>query len=153
MNPGLLKAVAPAGYQLHIPKGTSNSVLAALDSVPGEKRLTWRMHRVERGETLAQIAKEFNTPANSIAVANSSLIASLEAGDRLVIPATFNPDGPAARTASRNAANPSRIPSARSSHKAAPRHSPSGPLRHRASSKNLKTASVKGAGSSAPGNN
>jgi len=155
LNPGLLKPVAPAGYQLHIPKGTSGTVLAALESVPGERRLTWRMHRVERGETLAQIAKEFNTPANSIAVANSSsLVASLEAGDRLVIPATFNPDGPAAKTVSRKAARYTRTASTTSLQRAAPtRQTPSRTVHHRASGKNLKTASTRGASGSAPGNN
>jgi LysM repeat protein len=130
-------------------------VLAALESVPGERRLTWRMHRVERGETLAQIAKEFNTPANSIAVANSSsLVASLEAGDRLVIPATFNPDGPAAKTVSRKAARYTRTASTTSLQRAAPtRQTPSRTVHHRASGKNLKTASTRGASGSAPGNN
>src|SRR5258708_10430550 len=87
-----------------MPKGRSSAILAALESVPAERRMTWRMHRVEHGETLSQIAQAFNTPANSIAVANNSLVSTPEAGDLLGIPATFNPDAPTARTASKKAA-------------------------------------------------
>ncbi len=149
LNPGLLKPVAPPGYPLHIPKGRSSAVLAALESVPAERRMTWRMHRVERGETLSQIAQAFNTPANSIAVANNSLVSTPEAGDLLVIPATFNPDAPTARTASKKAAGRySQTSSTRSSHKAAPvRRTPDRTVHHRASTKNLKSAS-RAAGSS-----
>jgi membrane-bound lytic murein transglycosylase D len=151
LNPGLLKSVAPPGYQLHIPKGTSNAVLAALDNVPVDRRLTWRMHRVERGETLAQIAQAFKTPANSIAVANNSLVSPLEAGDLLVIPASFNPDGPVSRTALRRApARYSRTASGKSTHKAAApaRRTPDRTLHHRASAKTLKPAGMRGAAGS-----
>src|SRR5208282_1931113 len=34
LNPALLKPMAPAGYELRVPKGTSANTLAALDSVP-----------------------------------------------------------------------------------------------------------------------
>ncbi len=63
LNPALLKSIAPAGYQVHVPKGAGNSVRAAVASIPEVHRSSWRLHRVESGETLAVIAKRFNTQA------------------------------------------------------------------------------------------
>jgi membrane-bound lytic murein transglycosylase D len=52
LNPGLLKSTAPAGYELRVPKGSAHALIAALDAVPAARRASWRMHRVERGETI-----------------------------------------------------------------------------------------------------
>ena len=38
LNPGLLKLVAPAGYALHVPKGTVATVEAAFSVVPPNRR-------------------------------------------------------------------------------------------------------------------
>jgi membrane-bound lytic murein transglycosylase D len=86
LNPALLKNVAPAGYQLNIPRGTADSLLAALKSVPPERRASWRMHKVASGETLAMICKQYNASPSVIAAANPLELDSLETGDRLVIP-------------------------------------------------------------------
>ncbi len=87
MNPALLKAIAPAGYQVHVPKGTSNSVVAAIETVPDIHRASWRLHRVELGETLAVISKRFSASAEAIASANNRTVEAPEVGDLLVIPA------------------------------------------------------------------
>ena len=89
LNPALLKGVAPAGYELRIPKGSSHALVAALESVPDTKRASWRLHRVERGETLAAIAKRYRTGAASIASVNHSQAVAPEAGDLLLIPASY----------------------------------------------------------------
>ncbi len=89
LNPALLKTVAPAGYQLRVPKGSSDPLRMALDEVPSEHRNTWRMHRVGPNETLAEIAHRFATPVAAIASANQRPIAHLEAGDTLVIPVSY----------------------------------------------------------------
>ena len=34
LNPAILRSVAPAGYAVHVPKGTGNLVLSALETVP-----------------------------------------------------------------------------------------------------------------------
>lgn len=152
LNPALLKSAAPAGYQLHIPKGTSNDVLAALENVPPDRRTTWRMHRVERGETLAQIAKQFSTPAQSIAQANNHIEEAPEAGDLLIIPASYNPDAPAARRSAhkRAAARHGRVSrtvaaseKSRTRKTLAARVLPERVLHHRASPKTVKTARVR----------
>ena len=143
LNPGLLNAAAPLGYQLHIPKGSSNEVLAALENVPPERRATWRMHRVEQGETLAQIAKQFATPATSIAQANNRLEDAPEAGDLLIIPASYNPDTQALKHFASKKRPAQQAHAQKSSHKTLHAHAvPDRILHHRARPKTIRTASV-----------
>ena len=89
LNPALMKPVAPAGYQVRIPKGASPTVLMALDIIPAEHRANWRIHRVTNGETLAEIAKHYATPVAAISTANRGMNAQPEAGELLVIPASY----------------------------------------------------------------
>ncbi len=89
MNPALLKSIAPADYELHVPKNSGDQLRAALEMFPAERRTSWRMHRVESGETLAGIARQFNTAASSIEDANRISTNGPQAGDRLIIPASF----------------------------------------------------------------
>jgi membrane-bound lytic murein transglycosylase D len=96
LNPALMKPVAPAGYQLRVPKGASPSVLMALDIIPSEHRSNWRIHRVTSGETLAEIAKHYATPVAAISTANQRMNALPEAGDLLVIPASYRAERTAA---------------------------------------------------------
>ncbi len=106
LNPALLKNIAPAGYSVRVPKGTGSSLSATLERVPVLQRTSWRMHRVETGDTLAAIAKQYNSSADRIAEANALASLQPEAGDRLLIPAsTFVPvTRSASRGASRHAA-------------------------------------------------
>ncbi|HTU48250.1 MAG TPA: transglycosylase SLT domain-containing protein [Bryobacteraceae bacterium] len=93
LNPSLLRALAPAGFQIHVPKGTAESAQAALESVPAGNRQAWRLHHVETGDTLAGIAKSFHlTPERIVAVNRGA--DSLEAGDTLLIPAVYHDDTP-----------------------------------------------------------
>ncbi|MBV8070132.1 MAG: transglycosylase SLT domain-containing protein [Acidobacteriaceae bacterium] len=95
-NPALLRSLAPAGYDVHVPKGTGDSARAALDTVPSENRQAWRLHRVESGDTLAAIAKAYHlTPERIVAVNQAA--DSLSAGDVLLIPAIYHEDAPAVR--------------------------------------------------------
>jgi membrane-bound lytic murein transglycosylase D len=86
LNPALLKNLAPAGYQLNVPRGTGVSLVAALETVPADRRASWRMHKVESGETLAMIGKRYGASPSVIAAANRMASESPEAGDRLAIP-------------------------------------------------------------------
>ncbi len=70
LNPGLLKPVAPAGYALRLPKGTAEAVESAFAIVPPNRRDSWRLHRVETGDTIAAVAKRYGTTATSIDAAN-----------------------------------------------------------------------------------
>ncbi|HEX4594477.1 MAG TPA: transglycosylase SLT domain-containing protein [Bryobacteraceae bacterium] len=135
LNPALMKPVAPAGYQVRVPKGASSSVVMALDIIPAAHRANWRIHRVTNGETLAEIAKHYATPVAAISTANQGMSAAPEAGDLLVIPAGYHVERavphrtsttahrkiarPAAASHRRVAAAPQAAPSASSPYKAA----------------------------------
>jgi membrane-bound lytic murein transglycosylase D len=98
LNPALLKSVAPAGYQLNVPRGTANSLTGALETVPPERRASWRMHKVASGETLAMIGKRYGASPSVIAAANRMESDAPETGDRLVIPqAAVTPTAAAVR--------------------------------------------------------
>src|SRR5579859_3905929 len=95
LNPALLRGLAPAGYSLHVPKGTGSYLMAALQMVPEERRASSRMHTVENGETLATIAKRYRTPLATIAAINKMQAVSPTVGDRLLIPAAYHEPAPA----------------------------------------------------------
>ena len=99
LNPALLKGMAPGGYQLRVPKGSSDLVRMALEEIPAEHRASWRLHRVAGEETLAEIARRFATPVASIAAANQRPVAHLEAGDTLIIPVSYSSPRTPARVA------------------------------------------------------
>jgi membrane-bound lytic murein transglycosylase D len=101
LNPALLKNVAPAGYQLNVPRGTSVSLIAALDTVPPERRASWRMHKVESGETLATIGKRYGASPSVIAAANRIQADGPVTGDRLVIPQAAIAPSPARKAVAR----------------------------------------------------
>jgi membrane-bound lytic murein transglycosylase D len=88
LNPAVLKQVAPAGYSVRVPKGTSTSVQAALETIPTIHRANWRVHRVAPGETLAIIGRRYAMSAASIAAANRNA-GDPETGDLLVIPSGY----------------------------------------------------------------
>jgi membrane-bound lytic murein transglycosylase D len=88
LNPSLLKQVAPAGIEVHVPKGSADTAMAALDTVPSASRDAWRLHHVQAGDTLASIASSFHMSPERIAAVNRSTD-SLEAGDTLLIPAVY----------------------------------------------------------------
>lgn len=95
LNPALLRSIAPAGFSVHVPKGTSDTAQAALENVPAGERQSWRLHHVLAGDTLESIAHSYHLPADRIVAVNRAAD-SLEAGDVLVIPAVFHEDTPAA---------------------------------------------------------
>src|ERR1700691_3641452 len=89
LNPALLKGVAPAGYVLHVPKGTGGTLSASLQMIPAERRAAWRMHKVASGETLASIGRDYGMAGGNTAAANGLKQASPAAGDRLLIPVAY----------------------------------------------------------------
>lgn len=89
MNPALLKPIAPAGYQVYVPKGSLNRVVAAVSSVPEDKRTAWKFHRVEQGETVASIAKKYRVQTASLTAANASFAEEPEVGDLMLVPASY----------------------------------------------------------------
>src|SRR6185503_15638379 len=86
LNPSLLKNVAPVDFNLNVPRGMAGTLLAGLQTVPAERRASWRMHKVESGETLATIGKRYGAAPSVIATVNRIEADAPEAGDLLVIP-------------------------------------------------------------------
>ncbi len=103
LNPSILRGIAPASFSLHLPKGTGNQLVAALQLIPAEHRDSWRVHRVGAGETLAAIGKRYALPASSIVAANNLKTPEAVEGDRLMIPTPARAEAPARKVASRSA--------------------------------------------------
>ncbi len=91
LNPSLLRLATPddPSFELHLPLGTAQKFIAEIADIPPDKWVSWRRHRVETGETLASIAKKYRVTAAAITDANSiERNAALDAGEKLIIPAT-----------------------------------------------------------------
>jgi membrane-bound lytic murein transglycosylase D len=102
LNPSLLRLTTPKetakgrGFELHLPAGTADKFQSAVAAIPADKRVWWRYHKVQAGETLAAIARTYHTTPKAIAEANDLDVASntssqsrnetLEAESRLIIP-------------------------------------------------------------------
>ncbi|MEX2261456.1 MAG: transglycosylase SLT domain-containing protein [Bryobacteraceae bacterium] len=98
LNPALLKSLAPSGYSLRVPRGTGAALVTALESVPAESRASWRMHRVEAGDTLAAIGKQYGAAPTSIATVNGLESDTPVAGDLLAIPKAKGKSSPARKS-------------------------------------------------------
>ena len=72
LNPELLRLVTPADpeFVLHLPEGTAERFFAEIAAIPPEKWVSWRRHKVEQGETLSAIAKQYRVSPAEVADAN-----------------------------------------------------------------------------------
>jgi membrane-bound lytic murein transglycosylase D len=96
LNPGLLKSVAPAGFTVHVPKGTLASVETAFALVPPNKRDSWRIHRVTEGDSFAGLAKRYSAQTSTISQLNHDALP--EAGSLVAIPVSYPGDRVVTRT-------------------------------------------------------
>jgi membrane-bound lytic murein transglycosylase D len=74
LNPELTTEVTPRdaeGYELKVPLGTREAVLAAYATAPTATAPSYRRHVARRGETLAGIAHRFRVPVAVLAELNS----------------------------------------------------------------------------------
>ena len=95
LNPELLRLVTPPDpeFVLHLPEGTAERFFAEIAAIPPEKWVSWRRHKVEQGETLSSIAKQYRVSPVEVADANELAAgASLEEGQKLIIPAASRPE-------------------------------------------------------------
>jgi membrane-bound lytic murein transglycosylase D len=89
LNPALLRMVTPSDpeFELRLPRGTTEKFFAEIATIPPEKWVSWRRHRVEEGETLSTIARHYQVTAAAIADANGlEKSAPLKVGEKLIIP-------------------------------------------------------------------
>ena len=76
LNPSLLRMTTPRvtepgqEFDLHLPAGTAAKFETAVAAIPADKRVWWRYHKVQDGETLASMARTYHTTAKAIAEAN-----------------------------------------------------------------------------------
>jgi len=90
LNPELLRLVTPPDpeFVLRLPEGTAERFFAEIAVIPPEKWVSWRRHKVELGETLSSIAKQYRVSPAEVADANELAAgAPLEEGQKLIIPA------------------------------------------------------------------
>lgn len=92
LNPAVLKNTIPAGFEVHIPKGSASDVAAAIETVPQSQRATWSLHRVKPGENLLQIAQLYKTTTRTLLSANADTEENVTEGDVLMVPASFTPE-------------------------------------------------------------
>lgn len=90
LNPALRRwCTAPDGPPtvVRVPPGTASKCRAELASIPVDKRVTWRRHRISRGETLSQIAGHYGTSVRAILTVNDIRNPHrIHSGDYLIIP-------------------------------------------------------------------
>jgi len=88
LNPSLLRLTTPKDheFELHVPAGTAAKFETAVASIPVDKRVWWRYHKVQSGETLASIARTYHSSPRSIAEANDLADELLVPESRLIIP-------------------------------------------------------------------
>jgi LysM repeat protein len=90
LNPALLRGATPPGVGkqvVRVPVGTAQQASLALARVPADRRLTWRKHAVQRGETLSHIAAHWGTTVRAVQEANNmGRVTLIRPGDQLLIP-------------------------------------------------------------------
>ncbi|MGA7295857.1 MAG: transglycosylase SLT domain-containing protein, partial [Terriglobales bacterium] len=100
LNPSLLRMTTPRvtepgqEFDLHLPAGTAAKFETAVAAIPADKRVWWRYHKVQDGETLASMARTYHTTAKAIAEANDLDVSpnhalsneDLASESRLIIP-------------------------------------------------------------------
>jgi membrane-bound lytic murein transglycosylase D len=90
LNPSLQRWTTPGNnpsFILYLPPGTKDQYEQSIASIPPDKRIWWRAHKVLEGETLAGIARQLRVSPVALAQANQLTASfSLEAGTHLVVP-------------------------------------------------------------------
>lgn len=89
MNPTFIHNVVPHGLQVKVPVGTAAEVATVLAKVPAEQRTTWRVHRLQSGESFDSVSRVYRSSSSLISQANAGLAADdAVSGQVLVIPVT-----------------------------------------------------------------
>src|SRR3989442_1445513 len=73
LNPELRGLVTPPNrdaYSLRVPDGAQDDVVAKLETLPDEERVSWTLHEVRAGETFSFIARKHGVPVRAVLDAN-----------------------------------------------------------------------------------
>jgi membrane-bound lytic murein transglycosylase D len=88
LNPSLLRGTTPKDqrFELRLPEGTKQKYETAIAAIPKDKRVLWRYHKVDAGDTLASISRKYHTSERAIASANDLAGQEIMVDAKLVIP-------------------------------------------------------------------
>src|SRR5690348_10124390 len=72
LNPVLLHTATPneSGFHLLVPAGAARAFDENIQQVPEDKWTSWRLHTMEQGETLSDIAKHYRVTVSALVAAN-----------------------------------------------------------------------------------
>ena len=97
LNPQLKRWATPpdyTGYVIKLPQGTSEIFAEKIAQIPRKRRLTFRMHKVQPGETLGHIARKYEIPLEPIKKVNGIQdVRRIRVGMELIIPIPLGPRG------------------------------------------------------------
>ncbi len=90
LNPSLLRMTTPKDgtFSLALPAGTAEKFQQAIAAIPKDMRVWWRYHKINAGETLAEVARQYHTTPRAIAEVNNLREEELQADSKLIIPVT-----------------------------------------------------------------
>ena len=90
LNPELRSPVTPSqpeGYELRVPAGQGDAVLAAYADVPTARPPSFRTHIARKGDTLPRIARRYGVSVASLAAANALFPKSkISRGQEIMVP-------------------------------------------------------------------
>jgi membrane-bound lytic murein transglycosylase D len=89
LNPELrYQILPPESYNLRIPKGSQEQLMAGLDAIPISQlpQRSYVRHKVRTGQTLSTIARKYHTSVRNIMRANNMRNTRIRAGKTLKIP-------------------------------------------------------------------
>lgn len=95
-NPGLIHRLTPpkGTYRIAVPCGQEETITAAINSIPPNKRVRRYIHTVRRGDTLSVLARRYGSSVRTIMAANGIRNPRrLRIGQKLVIPRTVSTRG------------------------------------------------------------
>ncbi len=68
MNPELVRGITPnqPGFALHVPPGMGPELQKEIASIPLDKRTSWRLAKLEPGQTLGEVARQYHVSLASL---------------------------------------------------------------------------------------
>jgi membrane-bound lytic murein transglycosylase D len=93
LNPEIKRWVTPPQYEryvLRIPNGRKNVFLQNYAAIPAEQKIKWERHLVQKGESLAVLARKYNTTPEALRDINGIKKDRVIPGKHILIPLDLN---------------------------------------------------------------
>lgn len=103
LNPALLARITPpfGTYTLRLPPGVGDRFETALKAAVPSSLPAWAVHRIQRNQTLAEIARKYRTPVERLAELNHLPGGRLRGVRELLVPVVERPAPPPAAAPAR----------------------------------------------------